>query len=249
MRPLYVAAILTWIAGVVDAVGFLSLGHIYTANMSGNSVAIGIQAIRQNVPEVLARLWPVFMYVVGLLFCRLLIEFGSRKNIRRIAAVAIGFEVALLLPVAVFSKAGEPVPQNMQVTYVALLALAMGVQNAALTHFSHLTLHTGFVTGTLLKVAEQGAKYLTWLNDEIREQNALRALVQSPQQESFRETLILIGIWFAYVVGAATGTATFFAFRFRALLAGMAGLAIVIAMDLQQPLATKEEQEQAAPAG
>ncbi|MBV9760400.1 MAG: DUF1275 family protein [Acidobacteriaceae bacterium] len=35
--------IITWLAGYVDAVGFLSLSHIYTANMSGNSVAVGIQ--------------------------------------------------------------------------------------------------------------------------------------------------------------------------------------------------------------
>ena len=45
---IYIAGFLTWIAGFVDAVGFLALVQIYTANMSGNSVAIGIRLWNQD---------------------------------------------------------------------------------------------------------------------------------------------------------------------------------------------------------
>ncbi len=248
LRPLYVAAILTWIAGLVDAVGFLSLGSIYTANMSGNSVAIGIQAVRQNVPEFLTRLWPVVIYFSALLFCRLLLEFGARKKITRMATVTTGIEVVLLLFVAAGAPPAKHVPQNLQVIYVALLASAMGIQNAAMTHFSNLTLHTGFVTGTLVKASEQAAKYLAWLTDEIRKQNSWRPVLQSPRHKAFQQASILGGIWLAYVFGAAAGAFTFLGFTFRALFFAIAGLLLVIGMDMVQPLAVREEQEQAAPA-
>ena len=248
-RPFYVAAILTWIAGVVDAVGYISLGKIYTANMSGNSIAIGMQGARQNWPEFLARVWPVCMYFLGLLFCRLLIEFGGRKKISSIATVTLGVELGMLLPVALISGVSGQVAQSLQITYVALLALAMGIQNAALTHFSNLTLHTGFVTGTLLKAAEHGAAHLGWLSDETRRSGASRALSRSPQQQSFRQGAYLLFVWLTYVCGAALGTFAVLLWTFRTLFIAVAGLLIVIAMDLERPLAKKEEQEQTAHPG
>src|SRR5581483_6953918 len=98
--------------------------------------------------------------------------------------------------------------------FVALLAAAMGVQNAAVTHFSAITLHTGFVTGTLVKFAEYGAKYLSWLFDEIKTAPCgrgsvpgfVRVLRHSGRQDHFRLTVYLAAIWLCYVVGASCGT-------------------------------------------
>ncbi|MBV8809131.1 MAG: DUF1275 domain-containing protein, partial [Acidobacteriaceae bacterium] len=133
-QRLLLAASLTWIAGYVDAVGFLSLGHIYTANMSGNSIAIGIHAVSQNWIEMLRRITPVLAYFLGLLFCRLLIEFGARKGVRSIATVAICFEIALLIPVCAVSGLRPDTAIELSLAYIGMLALAMGIQNAALTH-------------------------------------------------------------------------------------------------------------------
>jgi uncharacterized membrane protein YoaK (UPF0700 family) len=217
--------------------------------MSGNSIAIGLQGARQNWPEFLARLWPVVMYMTGLLFCRLLIEFGGRKKISPIATLTLGIEIAILLPIALISGVRGHVTQELQVAYVALLALAMGIQNAALTHFSDLTLHTGFVTGTLLKAAEHGAGYLTWLSDEMRRSGARRALSRSPNEKSFRHGLYLLFVWIMYVCGAAFGTFGVLAWAFRTLFVAIGGLGIVIAMDLKHPLAQKELAEQTAQTG
>lgn len=246
LRPLYVAAILTWAAGIVDAVGFISLGGIYTANMSGNSIAIGIQGTRHNWPEFLAHGWPVLMYFVGLLFCRLLIEFAGRKKIASIATVTLGIEVCMLLPVAVLSGRPGHVAPDLQVAYVALLALAMGVQNAALTHFSNLTLHTGFVTGTLLKAAQHAAGFFTWLHDESGRSGAIHALSQSAKHREFRHSAYLILVWMIYVTGAAFGTFAVFKYSFRTLFVVIGTLTVVTGMDLKRPLANNEVQDQAA---
>src|ERR1051325_4533916 len=41
---------MTFVTGLVDAVSFLSLGHIFTANMTGNVVLLGVATA--GVPEV-----------------------------------------------------------------------------------------------------------------------------------------------------------------------------------------------------
>jgi len=239
---LLIAAFLTWNAGFVDAVGFVSLGHIYTANMSGNSIAVGIQSASQDWPETIRRFWPVLLYVVGLLFCRLLIEFGARERIRSIAAVSFLCEIVLLLPVFL-SPVASP-PTLLAFGFVALLAAAMGVQNAAVTHFSTITLHTGFVTGTLVKFAEYGAKYLGWLFDQTRlpGHSLLGVLQASARQEHFRLTLYLGGIWICYVAGASCGALGDHSFQFKSLVVPIAGLALLTVLDLYAPFAQREEE-------
>ena len=240
---LLLAAFLTWMAGFVDAVGYLSLGQIYTANMSGNSVAIGIHAISGEWTETLRRLLPVVAYFAGLLCCRLLIAYGASRQIRRIATVTLLCEIALLIPVFLTSA---PAPATLSWTFVGLLALAMGVQNATLTHFSTLTVHTGFVTGTLVRCAEYVARYLTWIWDQTRhkKQSIWHVFARSDEQKAFSAGIWLALIWLAYVIGACFGAFGQHVYKFRSLLVPIIGLACVSAVDLHQPLALREEREQ-----
>jgi uncharacterized membrane protein YoaK (UPF0700 family) len=243
--PLLLAVFLTWMAGFVDAVGYISLGHIYTANMSGNSVAIGIHAVSGEWAEALRRLWPVVAYFGGLLFCRLLITYGAQRRIRRIATPALLCEIGLLLPVCLTSLNGSTAA--LPVACVGLLAIAMGIQNAALTHFSTLTVHTGFVTGTLVKCAEYMAKYLAWVWDQIgKNRHSVSAVIRRSNREAtFRMTVWLTVIWAAYVLGACCGALGDHLFRLRSLVVPIVCLAGVSALDLKHPLAVREEQEQA----
>jgi len=238
--PLLLAAFLTWIAGFVDAVGYISLRKIYTANMSGNSVAVGIEWASRNWPELAWRLWPVVTYVAGLLFCRILLEIGARERIRSIASITLAFEIALLLPVVLAHLPAASLA-------VGLLAVAMGIQNGTLTHFSSLTLHTGFVTGTLVKFAEEFTKYLTWAFDRIRRpREPLRNFAaQSLKQQPLKIALFLAFIWFAYVIGAVCGALGDYAAKLNALVVPVAGLAGLVLIDLRWPLAIREEQDQA----
>ncbi len=244
--PILLAVFLTWIAGFVDAVGYISLGHIYTANMSGNSVAVGIHAVSREWAGLLERIWPVVTYFGGLLFCRLLITYGARKRIRRIATPALLIEIGLLVPVCAISGPVKGTAAELSVAYVGLLAVAMGIQNAALTHFSTLTVHTGFVTGTLLKCAENTAKYIDWFWDQIRRKGQpLHSVIRSSsRQKVFRMSVWLGLIWLAYIIGACCGAFGDHAFSFRSLLVPIVCLAGVSALDLNRPLAVREEQEQ-----
>lgn len=237
----FLAAFITWLAGFVDAIGFISLTHIYTANMSGNSVALGIQLASQNWPEVIRRFWPVATYVMGLVFCRILIEFAARERIRSIASLAWIAEIACLTPVCL-SPIDPRAQSSLWFIFVALLALAMGIQNATLTHFSGVTLNTGFVTGSLVKFGEQLTGYLTSVHDLAREPggSASKALFRSFHEKPFRLMLGLSAIWPSYVAGAVCGALGDYNWRLRSLLIAIACLSVLIAIDLRTPLALPE---------
>jgi uncharacterized membrane protein YoaK (UPF0700 family) len=80
---------LTSVAGFVDAIGYLNLGDVYVANMSGNRIAIGIPAAQGNVGEVWRFGWPVISFTFGLLLSRFVINRGIECNWRSIAAQAM----------------------------------------------------------------------------------------------------------------------------------------------------------------
>jgi uncharacterized membrane protein YoaK (UPF0700 family) len=248
LKTSYVVAIaLTCIAGFVDAVGYINLGRIYTANMSGNSVGVGIELSSRNWIEMLRRAWPVLAYVVGLLFCRILLHVGAIRGIRRMASAAFSCEIVLLILVCSNSLFGHYLSWALPFAYIGLMAVAMGIQNAALTHFSSLTLHTGFVTGTLVKFAEQLAKYLVWLAGAVgRERGSLKGLLDgSRKQQSFQVAAFLAIIWTTYVIGALGGALGTHRFGLRWLIPAILSLAALIGVDLTHPLAVRDEQEQA----
>lgn len=245
-----ISILLTWIAGFVDAVGFIALGHIYTANMSGNSIAVGIQAFARNWPEMLIRLWPVAAYVAGLLLCRLLLEFGARERVRRIATFTLALEI-LLLVLVTLGRAQRSATSVPAAAEIGLLALAMGIQNGTLTHFSLFTVHTGFVTGTLVKMAEEFARYAAWLWDKtIRAHERLRDVIrQSPRQQSLQRTISLVLLWIAYVLGAFSGALGMNRASIQSLWVPIVSLFLLICLDSWRPLAVREEEAQVKGSG
>jgi uncharacterized membrane protein YoaK (UPF0700 family) len=53
--------VLTWAAGSVDAISFLALGRVFTANMTGNTVLLGLHlAQEQGVRAPCARSPPSY---------------------------------------------------------------------------------------------------------------------------------------------------------------------------------------------
>lgn len=231
------AFLLTWIAGFVDAVGFLHYRQIYTANMSGNSVAVGIHEV-SNAALAFRHGWPIMFFVIGLFWGRLLLQVGYRRQIRCVASVVFALEI-ILAAAAVASG---------QWTGVAVLAAAMGLQNAAFTRLGEIPVHTGFVTGTLLNATEYGVQYITWLYDRAFAGPPGRlwpTLRLSPRQRSFQLTLELTLLWVMYVVGASSGTLTELRYSVPALAIPSIVLFALIAMDLRRPLSVEEEREQA----
>lgn len=147
---------LTFSTGLIDAVSFISLGRVFTANMTGNIVLLGfavggvagLSAARSAVSLV--------AFIAGALF-------GSRIYVRhsgwtqmRLLKRAIVIEAALLLMATAFAaSAGNKTEISPRLTYglIVLLALAMGVRNAVVRKLAVPDLTTTVLTLTVTGIA------------------------------------------------------------------------------------------------
>lgn len=142
--------------GLVDAVSVLSLGRVFTANMTGNVVFLGFALA--GVPGFR---WP--LYVTGLLAFSLgafaagaLAQGKARPRRPWLLKVAV-IEAALLGAAAlvatvspVIPKVGETAPM---LAMIALTAMAMGVRNATVRAMKAPDLTTTVLTLTITGLA------------------------------------------------------------------------------------------------
>ncbi len=151
---------LTAVTGLVDAASYLALGHVFTANMTGNVVFLGFAlagAPGLSVPRCSTALGGFF---IGALLGGGLAARMSAGPRHRWATTAFAAEAALLLA-AVGASIGYPAaspddsPQRYAV--IILTALAMGVRNATVRGLGVPDLTTTVLTLTITGLAADSA--------------------------------------------------------------------------------------------
>lgn len=147
---LIVALLLTFVSGLVDIIGYLGVFHLFTAHLTGTTVQLGRSLADHIWTDGLAAAVIVLAFMSGSLVCRVVIEVGARKRIRKIASATLAAEMLLILLLLLL---GRLVATELYLP-IALLAAAMGIQTATLTGIGPLTVHTTFVTGMLNKIAQ-----------------------------------------------------------------------------------------------
>jgi uncharacterized membrane protein YoaK (UPF0700 family) len=172
------ATILTIIAGIADAVGYITMGGVFAANMTGNTVLAGIAAAQRNYTDAWHHLAPLLAFFAGAMLSRLLLRLSHKPT------VGLLVEAALLAIVGFLTLDRE--------VAVMIVALAMGVQASAITHFGGSAVSTVVVTSTLARTADALLDRL-WAG----EKKQLPAATNLP----------LLGFtWMGYLVGAVAGT-------------------------------------------
>ena len=242
---------LTMIGGFVDAVGYIALFQIFTANMSGNSVHVGMYLGKLEFSDLARPACAIAAFLAGSTLTRIAMTVAARSGVRRIATYTLAFEALLLV---LFARAtpvmelGRIVDLHSAVYFslVALLAFAMGVQTATLTHVGALTVYTTFVTGTLTKISESLTRSLFWGYDQTEQSGRpMSHIVRlAATQEDVRETAFLTATWICYVLGAAIGTFTKQKWELRSLYLPVVVLAVFVVVDQLRPIGVQEEKHQ-----
>ncbi|KNB52961.1 YoaK family protein [Streptomyces caatingaensis] len=143
---------LTLVAGVVDAVSFLGLGHVFTANMTGNVVFLGFSAVGEAGFSVPASGVALGGFLVGaLLGGRFGVAMDGRPR-RLWLGGALAAE-ALLVGAAAAVAAAGPGGEGRRWTTTAVLALAMGVRVATVRRLAVPDMMTVILTRTLTGIA------------------------------------------------------------------------------------------------
>lgn len=241
--------VLTWASGFVDAACSIALLHVLVANMSGNSIAIGLGASRGEWSDAWRRTLALPTFFLGLLVSRALVHAAKRADFERIGAALFALVAALLIA---FAAIGQPalvhgaIPVHPVWRYcllVALPAVAMGIQNATLTHFGPLTVRTTHVTGTLSVMADRVSEHLVWMRARTRGRGVrrlLRVLAVTPRRASAREGALLGLVWTAYVIGGIAGAFAQRAFGVASVALPVIAYVVLALVDLFRPVLEPE---------
>lgn len=246
----WLALLLAWIAGGVDAIGYLVLFHLFTAHMSGNSVAFGAHLAQHEWSEAWRRLFPIPLFMFGIATGAVLSDRAARKNARSVFRAALLAEAALLIA---FMLCGNGVMRNGEIhtdavwkfyALAALLPVAMGLQSATLRRIGGRTkVRTVFVTGMLTNFVEEAVTYLFQWREDTRERKAAGDDEQSQRtsrrQQSAQRAMLYGGIWLAYMGGAILSGFAEQRWALNALCFPLGGLMFIIARDFLRPISAK----------
>ncbi len=144
---------LTFSTGLIDAVSYLALGHVFTANMTGNIVLLGFGIAGGNGLPVVAPIVSLAAFLLGAGIGGALVKrIGERHPV--LAARALAIEVSLIAIAAVVAAATTVRPGNAAAyALIALMAFAMGVRNAVVRRVAVPDLTTTVLTMTLTGLA------------------------------------------------------------------------------------------------
>jgi uncharacterized membrane protein YoaK (UPF0700 family) len=147
----------TLLTGVVDAVGYIALGHVFVANMTGNLVLLAFALAGAPGLSVGASVAALAAFVAGAAF-----DGALGRRIRRhrgaVLRTAATIETGLLaLAFAAALGAPEPVHGARRILVIAALAFAMGIQTAAARRIAVPDLATTVITATLGGLAADAA--------------------------------------------------------------------------------------------
>lgn len=144
---------MTVVTGLVDAVSYLTLGHVFVANMTGNVVFLGFALAGAPGFSVLASLAALAAFAAGAFAGGRL---GARHNDHRgrlhsaAAASQAGFLLASVILAAV---SGSPVAGGFRYGLIVVLGISMGIQNAAVRKIAVPDLTTTVLTMTITGIA------------------------------------------------------------------------------------------------
>jgi uncharacterized membrane protein YoaK (UPF0700 family) len=145
--------VLTFTTGLVDAASYLGLGHVFTANMTGNIVLLGFGIAGSGGLPVLAPLVSLGAFLVGAGVGGVLAARMAKQDPGHLAR-ALAIEVSAIGLAVVVALAIDVQPDRVSGDLViALLALAMGVRNATVRRIGAADLTTTVLTMTLTGLA------------------------------------------------------------------------------------------------
>ena len=150
---------LTFVTGVVDAISFLGLGRIFTANMTGNIVLLGFAVAGVPGLSFTRSLTSLLAFLFGA-------ALGGRFGVAMAAArrswlLTVGLIEGGLLFAAAFISIGFDIatssPSNRLYAVIVLTGVAMGLRNSTVRRLAIPDLTTTVLTLTLTGLAAESS--------------------------------------------------------------------------------------------
>ena len=147
-------------AGYVDTAGFLALGGLFTAHVTGNFVTLGAALIQQGSGGAIAKLAALPVFCVAVLLARI----GSNALVARqrppmyslvvVKILLLLFAAALMIHGGPFENADVPAAFVAGMSMVCAMAVQNAMQRMHLTQMPPSTLMTGNTTQVMIDLAD-----------------------------------------------------------------------------------------------
>ncbi|MFE1520929.1 YoaK family protein [[Kitasatospora] papulosa] len=144
----------TAVSGLIDAISYLGLGHVFTANMTGNVVVIGFAIAGAPGFSVLGSLVSLAAFLTGAVIAGRLANVMRARDPSSWLRLILSVEAVLLATSTVIAFTTDQAVHAL----IALTALAMGLRNATVRKLAVPDVTTTVLTLTLTGLASDS----TW---------------------------------------------------------------------------------------
>lgn len=205
------AYFLTFIAGAVNAGGFLAVRQ-YTSHMSGIISMMADHMVLGGGTVVLQGLAALLSFVAGAATSASLIHFGRRSHLVSEFALPLVCEALLLLVFGLLGANLETLNWFYVPGTVMLLCYIMGLQNAMITTVSKSEIRTTHVTGMVTDIGIELGKlfYWNWARTDAADTPPVRA--------DHGKLIVLGGLVTLFFTGGVAGAYSFFHYGFGSTL-------------------------------
>jgi uncharacterized membrane protein YoaK (UPF0700 family) len=210
---------LTFTTGLVDAASYLGIGHVFSANMTGNIVLLGFGIAGSGGLPVVAPLVSLAAFLLGAGAGGVLAARVSTRHARHMA-FALGIEIALVGAAAVVAAIvridANAVSGDL---VIALLALGMGVRNSTARKLAVPDLTTTVLTMTLTGLAAESPLFGGDGRGTLRRAGAVASMLAGAVAGAL---LLKVSLALVLVAAAAVAVTTFVLYIPSAARAGAA---------------------------
>lgn len=183
-------------AGYIDAFGYIAFEHVFVANMTGNSVLLGIAAVEGHTDATLRSVLALAGFLAGATIGTILTDaYRSTGPWPAMVTAVLAIESVVLAAAAVAWFLLPHATEAALGAFVAGTALAMGLQSAAARKLAVPGVSTIVLTSTLTSLVARLAAHVRH-----------RQWHDPTPKDPTRGPAILFGVWAAYVAGAGFAT-------------------------------------------
>lgn len=143
-RKIYFAYSLSFLAGYIDAVGYISLSGYFVSFMSGNTTRLAIAISKYNLLPSLLPGYFIALFVLGVIAGSIIGHFiQKRRMVAVLGLIACGLLASYILePFSLLVASG-------------LLAASMGAANTVFEKDGEVHIGVTYMTGTLVKLGQR----------------------------------------------------------------------------------------------
>jgi len=191
--------LLAAVAGSIDVMSYYKLGHVFTANMTGNTILLGLSIGQGKLASSLHSLAALGGFFTGAFVGAFIVE-NTKRGWSYYITLSVSIECLIIfILVLIWFEEKEQMDNVVLYFSIVLSAIAMGIQSATVRHLNIPGVVTTFITGTITSIGMGAIKGLrSGFKKRVKD-----GLPQLPVTKTLEQRIILqMIIFFVYGLSA-----------------------------------------------